>query len=274
MIEAFGEQVRDASEETFALFSADLPSNSLGFVDGKAVEIDVDIGARSFVLKQSPGLLISRRDSGTTGAVLWKVSPLVAQWLTSKPAALYQTRILSEDATVVELGCGITGLIGIAMSPHVDTYVLTDQAYISRRIHDNIAKSMSTRKGRGASNAALRFVELDWETDKPSRAGLSLRPGQNLDLIIACDCIYNDFLIKPFVQTMVDLCRLNVGSSKSTAVLVAQQLRDSSIFEDFMASFLGDFDVWRIADDALPAGLRSGSGYTIHLAWLRERLSD
>ncbi|KPI40668.1 Diaminohydroxyphosphoribosylamino-pyrimidine deaminase [Cyphellophora attinorum] len=274
MNEALGEQVRDASDETFVLFSQDLPSNSLGFVDAKADEIDIDIGIRSFVLKQSPGLLISQRDTGTTGAVLWKVSPLVAQWLTSKPAALYEKGILSEDATVVELGCGITGLIGVAMSPHVDTYVLTDQAYISKRVHENIAECRITQKARGASKAALRFVELDWEKDKPSRAGLSLRPGQNLDLIIACDCIYNDFLIKPLVQTMIDLCRLKVSSSKPTAVLVAQQLRDSSIFEDFMASFLDDFDVWRLADDALPAGLRLGSGYTVHLAWLRERLSD
>jgi predicted nicotinamide N-methyase len=274
MNEAFGEQVRDATEETFALFSADLPSNSLGFVDSKADEVDVEIGTRSFVLKQSPGLLISQRDSGTTGAVLWKVSPLIAQWFTSKPAVLYQTGILSEDATVVELGCGITGLVGIAMAPHVDTYILTDQAYISKRIHQNIVECRSTQKTRVANIQTPRFVELDWETDKPSRSGLLLKSGQNVDLIIACDCIYNDFLIKPLIQTMVDLCRLTLSSSKPTAVLVAQQLRDSSIFEDFMDAFLGEFNVWRIADDALPAGLRSGSGYVVHLAWLRKSLSD
>ena len=57
--------------ETFFLFSQPIPSQNLGFVDAKAQQLHVDVGSISYVVRQSPALLNSDRDEGTTGAGKW-----------------------------------------------------------------------------------------------------------------------------------------------------------------------------------------------------------
>src|SRR5437016_4837407 len=129
----------DWIEEMFLVFSEDIPSESLGFVDSTAASIDIAIGSREFTITQSPGLLRSSVDGGTTGAVLWKVTPLVAAWLVNKDNFLWQNSILTDEATIVELGCGISGLIGLSMAPLLARYILTDQSYVVKHLKHNIA---------------------------------------------------------------------------------------------------------------------------------------
>lgn len=267
-----GDPIEDAYEETFLLFSQDCPSHNLGFVDSRAGEIDLEVAGRTLTLKQSPDLLTSQRATGTTGAVLWKITPLVGEWLASDPAILQNAAILNSESTVVELGCGITGLIGILLAPQVASYVLTDQAYVMRALQHNITANVSAskpvRKGTKPRLAQPTAVSLDWEINTPSLEGLGLRPDQTIDLIVVCDCVYNEYLVKPLVEALVDTCRLNNASKRAT-VLVAQQLRSEAIFELFLATLLERFDVWRLTDEQLAAGLRTGSGYAVHLALLK-----
>jgi len=54
--------------ETFLLFSQDIPSQNLGFVDPKAQSLTVTVSGRDFTVHQSPGILSSSRAGGTTGA--------------------------------------------------------------------------------------------------------------------------------------------------------------------------------------------------------------
>ena len=49
----------DWIEEMFLVFSEDIPSENLGFVDSTAASIDIAIGSREFTITQSPGLLRS-----------------------------------------------------------------------------------------------------------------------------------------------------------------------------------------------------------------------
>lgn len=270
-----GDPIEDAYEETFFLFSEGCPSHNLGFVDSRAGELDLEVAGRTLTLKQSPDLLTSQRDAGTTGAVLWKITPLIGEWLASKPAILQTTSILGRESTVVELGCGITGLIGILVAPEVSSYVLTDQAYVMRALHHNInangPTSSSARKAIRPHPTQPSAVPLDWEINKPSLEGLGLQPGQVIDLVVVCDCVYNEYLVKPLVETLVDVCRLN-SAGKQAAVLVAQQLRSETIFELFLATLLERFDVWRLPDDHLAPGLRSGSGYAVHMALLKAQV--
>lgn len=267
-----GDPVEDAYEETFLLFSQDCPSHNLGFVDSRAGEIDLEVAGRTLTLKQSPDLLTSQREAGTTGAVLWKITPLVGEWLASKPAILHSAGILGRESTVLELGCGITGLIGILLAPDVASYVLTDQAYVMRALQHNITTNVSASKSakRGITPRLVQptAVSLDWEVNTPSLEGLGLRPDQTVDLVVVCDCVYNEYLVKPLVETLVDTCRLN-NAGKQATVLVAQQLRSETIFELFLAALLERFEVWRLTDEHLAPGLRTGSGYAVHLALLR-----
>ena len=54
--------------ETFELFSQDLPSQNLGFIDPKAATVELTIAGRDLTVHQSPSILSSNRAGGTTGA--------------------------------------------------------------------------------------------------------------------------------------------------------------------------------------------------------------
>lgn len=264
------------SKETFLIFSEGTTSgNNLGFVDSTAPTINVAVGACDFSITQSPGLLHSNAQKGTTGAVLWKVTPYVASWLADKGSFFWRESILTEDATLLELGCGTSGLVGLAMSPFVMRYILTDQAYVMKTLRQNILENRprpSTE--RGASDrrigSVLRPLVLDWETDSALNVRNFLEDDGGIALLIACDCVYNNFLIKPFVQMCREICFLRPPTQAPTAVLVAQQLRSDDVFAEWLELFSRFFHVWRVSDKYLPRDLHGGSGYLVHIALIKE----
>jgi len=275
-----GPPIEDAEEETFLLFSQDIPSNNLGFIDSKLNSVEVEIHGHEYIVRQSPALLTSNRKEGTTGAVLWKITPLLAAWLATLPALLSDLSILHPAATVVELGCGVSGLIGLVLSQVVKRYVLTDQAYVMKYLKENISANAresihpakATKKG-GLKSAMkeeiLKTLPLDWETDSAENLKSVIAPAGSIDLLLLCDCVYNEYLVEPLVQTCVDICRLGSLESVATTVLVAQQLRSDAIFALFLDTLMKHFDVWRVPDEAISRELRSGSGYAVHLAILK-----
>jgi hypothetical protein len=259
------------------LFSQLIPSNNLGFIDSSQKSLEIDIGSRTLTIKQSPGLLNSDRSGGTTGAVLWKITPLVSEWLSQWPNGLTQYGLLHPDAVVVELGCGIAGVIGVMLAPMVSTYLLTDQAYVSRALHDNINANTQSSvikqrsgKKRSAKDVDMPpFLPLDWETDDAANILPHLPDGRPVDLVVVCDCVYNDHLIRPLVNILTDVCKLKPPDTRPTYALIAQQLRSNDVMEQFLSALMEKFTVWRIPPMYLPAQLQSDSGYAVHLARLR-----
>lgn len=184
----------------------------------------------------------------------------------------------------------MSALVGLAVGPLVGRYVLSDQSYVARFVEQNLAQnhqqrtsssssskksSYSSRKAKSTSTSSsstsgrsekITFHALDWETDRPDMSLAS-------DMVIACDCIYNEALIPPFVQTCVDTCRLRPSEDKDSsacACVVAQQLRDPEIFEAWLREFkAAGFRVWRLPDKELPEGLKSSSGFVVHVGVLR-----
>jgi hypothetical protein len=57
--------------EAFIIFSQDIPSQSLGFIDSAAATLDVSVAGHDLVIQQSRGLLTSDRKTGTTGAGMY-----------------------------------------------------------------------------------------------------------------------------------------------------------------------------------------------------------
>ncbi|PGH16745.1 hypothetical protein AJ79_01618 [Helicocarpus griseus UAMH5409] len=357
-LQALGPEIEDAEEdgflgelEAFSLFSQEFPSQNLGFIDSHANSIDLTIHGRDFEIRQSPTILSSARSGGTTGAVLWKITPLIAEWLSSKQNTLWTSSILSQDSTIVELGCGISGLIALSLAPSVGHYIATDQDYVQKLLKENLdancetptrPKSRPVQKSRtnerrsrkpptpsasakhspspsrpqspdrSSRNSNITFAALDWELDSPSTLKQVLankgatsstsqsrhsnndsparKPAEQeeheedlgFDLVLACDCIYNDALIEPFVQTCADICRLRPGftpsSSSATEILgkrptvciIAQQLRAPDVFESWLQAALGEFWVWRVCDEVVGKGLAGASGYVVHVLVLRE----
>lgn len=242
--------------------------------------------------------------SSKTVPVVWKVTPLFASWLASPTTNLFfRTGLLGPTSTVLELGCGVSALVGLAVGPLVSRYVLSDQSYVAKFVEQNLqqntrngqnrrrnppppSKSSRSNKGKsshppardssggGGNSRSVTFHPLDWELDAPTR-DLAVP-----DVVVACDCIYNDALIPPFVQTCVDACRLRSSGDDlddddaprpPCVCVVAQQLRDPEIFEGWLREFVRKgFRVWRVPDDELAEGLRSSSGFVVHVGVLRE----
>ncbi|KAH8590534.1 hypothetical protein B0O99DRAFT_521205 [Bisporella sp. PMI_857] len=286
--DSLGPEVDDVDEEAFLLFSQAIPSQNLGFVDHAATLLELTIRDRDLEIRQSPTVLASNRDGGTTGAVVWKITPLVAAWLASSLNLIFRSGILNSDSTILELGCGISGIIGLAVAPYIKTYVLTDQDYVMKLLKQNISENQHEKpssKGRksaakskksapsstkGSSNIIAQ--PLDWETDEITPSLTGSNSEQSFDLVLACDCIYNDALINPLVQTCVSACKLRRSDSlgKQPALcVVAQQLRSAEVFESWLREFYRHFRVWRVPDEELNDGLKSNSGFVVHIGVLR-----
>ncbi|KJK80877.1 Calcium-binding protein [Metarhizium anisopliae BRIP 53293] len=202
------EEIKDADEETFLLYSNAIPSQNLGFIDPKATSLDITLADRDLTIHQSPTVLGSTRAGGTTGAVLWKVAPLFAEWLSSPTNPLFTSGILAPSSTVLELGCGISPLNALAVAPRISRYVLSDQGYVQKLVEQNLSANRAP-VGRSRSRAKsvqaqgnVHFRPLDWEQDEVT-PGLAA-PGSSFDVVLAADCVYNYALAGPFVQACVD----------------------------------------------------------------------
>ncbi|TLS29697.1 hypothetical protein PpBr36_01070 [Pyricularia pennisetigena] len=288
-----GPEMEDPEEdppETFILFSQDIPSQNLGFIDPSASTLELTVAGRDLTIHQSPGILSSTRSGGTTGAVVWKVTPLFAEWISTPNNILASAGVISQSSSVLELGCGTSAVVGLVLAPSVASFTMTDQSYVARLVEQNVQENSSSLKskvvkGRRAKSApqqqhqqqGLRFMPLDWETDQVTASLTGSPQAMSFDLVIACDCIYNESLIDPLAQTCVDACKLREaeaalssdGTSLPTVCVVAQQLRDPDIFESWIKRFHRSFQVWRVPDPSLSEGLRSTSGFVVHVGLLR-----
>ncbi|KAF2662684.1 hypothetical protein K491DRAFT_700410 [Lophiostoma macrostomum CBS 122681] len=271
-----GDPIADAEDEAFVVFSQSIPSQALGIIDSKTSTVEVCVSGRDLTIHQSPGLLTSDRKSGTTGAVIWRVTPLFAEWL-SPTNFLFRHDFLSSHSTVVELGAGVSGVVALTLGPLVRRYLATDQQYVLKLLKQNIAENTpvtSTKTGRtkhhknreqhGGDHSSIQTLELDWELD-------SVQSLSTVDLVLACDTIYNESLIEPFNSTCAEICRLRSESQQEgrTICLVAQQLRSSDVFEMWLKSFQKQFKTWRIPNELLTESLRENTGFIIYMGILR-----
>lgn len=294
--------------------------------------------------------------------VLWRVTPFLAEWLCNKDNILWTSSLLKPDSNVVELGCGVSGLMALSLAPSVGQYLATDQEYVRKVFKENLAANPSSTARTARPNSAktgparrrqnrqkqskqhqsattndrqqtdqaaaddthanITFVPLDWEVDCPSTlhsyipsninntkaerssrspsrvrndSDASLVKDVGFDLLLGCDCIYNDALIAPFVGTCAEICRLRPGIRRAardkdmangmgeeegeeegglrpTICIVAQQLRSHEVFEDWLTEALVDFHVWRVRDDVLGRGAGGNLGFAVHVLVLRDEV--
>jgi hypothetical protein len=165
---------------------------------------------------------------------------------------------------------------------------LTDQDYVLKLLNQNLfenkqdissagkgRKSVSKPKRGSAPTGAVKTGSsivaraLDWETDEVTPSLTGSESERSFDAVIACDCIYNDALIGPLVQTCIDACKLRAMDSsypdRPAICIVAQQLRSDEVFEGWLKAFHKTFRVWRILDEELIDGLKSDSGFVVHI---------
>ncbi|KAI7163561.1 hypothetical protein KC343_g7374 [Hortaea werneckii] len=277
-----GDKVTDAYEETFDLFSHDHTLSNLGMLDAKAHEIELTVGGQDFLVAQSPGALQSGRKEGTTGAAVWQSSVRASEWLAYAENVLFASGLLTGDSLVLELGSGISALVPCILARRVRQVVATDQQHVLKLLQQNIDKSLQThqtgtrKKAAEDSQHRIQALALDWEEDDIPKQLSANDLGGGVDVVLACDTLYNYALIEPFVQTCVEICRSRqahreqtASDTRPTACVIVQQLRQAEVFEQWLETSLRHFDVWRIPNDSLSDGLREGSGFAVHICVLK-----
>lgn len=247
-------------------------------VDGKAEELDISIAGRDFTIKQSPGVLQSNREGGTTGAAVWRAAVHVAGWFGSARNPLFETGVLNSHSVVLELGTGISGLIPLVLGPKVGRVIATDQQYSLRPLRENIEANKPVRRsGPHSITSNVDVLPLDWETDDISSFLRMYDLDMGVDAMIICDCIFNYALIPPLVQTCTDICNFREEQFREqgcrplqpSLCIVAQQLRQPDVFEEWLREFLKAFKVWRVPDTMLSEELKQGSAFVVHVGMLR-----
>lgn len=79
--------------EAFLLFSQDIPTANLGFIDSRATTLEVAIRGNEYTIHQSPTLLSSSRAGGTTGAGRLTINSPRSTYTLSKSTACTDTRL-------------------------------------------------------------------------------------------------------------------------------------------------------------------------------------
>lgn len=249
-------------------------------IDSRGPTIEVAVDGRDFTIQQSPGQLSSDHKQGTTGSVVWKITPLVAGWLSSKNNVLFQQNIVNCDSTVVELGSGISGIVPLVLEPRVNRVIATDQPHNLKLLAQNLqhnARSGNSSAGKAKISKGktshqdhrVDLVQLDWETDD-AQSCLKVNAVDSVDMIIACDCIYNYALIEPLVETCASICRMRTSEQRPTLCVIAQQLRQPDVFEEWMTVFLKHYHVWNLTRLDFEILGSDKTDYVIHVGILRD----
>ncbi|KAH7922600.1 hypothetical protein BV22DRAFT_1016990 [Leucogyrophana mollusca] len=207
-------------------------------------------------LAQDKTALRSRK--GDTGSVLWRASVEFAQLVLQQhffpPDNPLFERAELANSHVLELGAG-TGLLGVALSPLVRSYTVTDIGVLLPLIRKNVALNFPGwphSNGDGSSGGSGVFVEeLDWVTVHSSPAAVRTRycptpstaSSDSWDFVLVVDCIYHPSLLPALVET-IDV----VSTCATTWVLVVVELRQEDVVREFLDLWLrkGEWTLWRL----------------------------
>lgn len=134
-------------------------------------------------------------------------------------------------ARVLELGSG-TGMLAVLLSEACGTYTATDLYENLRLVSRNVELNQRLH-GRPSKSKEVKLEELDWIAISKDSTKVSSRTGREegggYDLVIAVDCIYNEYLVRPFIDTLSAVC----PQSSSTVVLVVVELRSADVVSPF-----------------------------------------
>lgn len=240
----------NVEEHVFDLFvNRSVLESDLGIVK-RSDNIVVTVDDRDYEIKQSISML--NTSSSSTGAVAWKVSPLFAEWMVNGPLKGW---IEPNQTTIVELGCGSAGLLASVLGPKCQRFIATDQKHILKLCRQNVQDNAPL------GCTSIEIKEYDWEYAKQMVADLNISGSSGL--IIACDTIYNDYLIPYFVEAL----KLVAEQMDHPKILIAQQLRSEEVLEQVLTQLLSSgFTMFNIPESMLDSGLQKG--YVIHFLTL------
>lgn len=222
----------DIHSHIYELVTQDQDSKRLGYVNRKDETIEISLpesGIDLTIVQSLTGL------SESTGYVCWQTALYLTDWILLDPGCPFK---LTSSMTIVELGAGVGGILVSLLGPRVCKYIATDQQNILKLLQQNYNnnKQSDTKKSKKKKfeEFSVFFTEFDWEyIDHGVNNIKEIVDDTHIDLIIACDTIYNDYLIQPFIDSFKLLMTPNV-----TGVVVGLQVRDEQLVEAFAEQVL------------------------------------
>ena len=129
---------------------------------------------------------------------------------------------------MLELGSG-TGLLALLLSPLCRRYTASDRLDNVRLVQRNLELNRPhplgshTPSPRVGAWSNVQVEEIDW-VDVASRRRPRSSEGEHYDLVLAVDCIYNENLLQPLVDTLT-----YYATPGRTAVWVVVELRSADV---------------------------------------------
>ncbi|KAK9894170.1 hypothetical protein P389DRAFT_104082 [Cystobasidium minutum MCA 4210] len=172
---------------------------------------------------------------------------------------------LLSNARILELGAG-TGVLSTLLAPCVASWTATDIAELLPLIQKNHRHNSSR-----LASASVDVRELDWTwTAQQFQKNAKEIAAQHYDVLLAVDCLYNEALVQPFMNTLNQI--------RSTYVVVVSELRSVDVMQLFLERWLasGPWRIFRPAvahnqDEAVREGRDSsgvlGNRYIIWVGW-------
>lgn len=115
-------------------------------------------------------------------------------------------------------------MLAMLLSPLCRSYTATDLYENLRLVSRNLELNQRAHN-RPAKGTELALEELDWVATSTSKAQVESILGGGYDLVLAVDCIYNENLTGPFIETLSTLC----PEGGSTMALVVVELRSADV---------------------------------------------
>ncbi|WVW78970.1 hypothetical protein I302_100933 [Kwoniella bestiolae CBS 10118] len=244
-------------------------------VKGKGKGKQSNRGVESVVVKIQQDLGMLKGQKGDTGSVLWRSSLHLSTQLLrqsiyplSYPNPVFDSAIL-RGSSILELGSG-TGLLAVLLCRLCRTYTSSDRLENLKLVKRNLElNGISTdtevsplgkergplkmsMNGKNRSYAAdqrrprVNLEEIDWvdvsqeRKSHPERwTSTSIsREGKETkyDLILAVDCIYNEYLVQPLIDTLAKYCQ----PGGRGVVWVVVELRSPDVLTLFLEKWLND----------------------------------
>lgn len=252
------EQITDASDHVFELYTEKTEENQdLGYVNRTKDNIVIQLPNSKIELniKQSLSQLSSKNETSSTGFVCWRASQALVDWILIQ-GSLFHKFFVGRKLKVVELGTGVGGVCALILGPLVKEYICTDQKHILKLLKENIINNVeSFNSGTiecDGAGSKIEVVEFDWEEIEYGLASYHEVTDSKPDLIIACDTIYNEYLIPYFLDAV------DAFLTEDNGALIGIQLRDDYTLEKFVSQTIERFDLYVIPDEFLSENLKMG----------------
>lgn len=201
------------------------------FNSSESTEVTVDMFGTHIVLRQDP----CSRNLGTT---VWDASIVLAKYVEKNFSGKSRVR----GKTVVELGAGVSGLVGMCFALVGAEVTLTD-------ITDAVLDTLRHNVEYNLSPATLRLnqsqmadavgrvdvVELDWSIKSHFE-----RVAPPVDYVVAADCVYNEESVSMFLDAVQALF------GPRTIGLVCNEFRSESVHAEFMSKFGANFSMKKV----------------------------